>query len=205
MEKNSSGLCFYISEDKTHKKNWTKANEQLHDFQNAGGRAIFLDKNSRIKFYALTALINRIDNGDVNLSDGKQVTRDDAKNFIKAIPLLDFPFTKRHNAENSAPAPHQGQHTTNAPEISASVSPLARNAEKLPVPSEEELKRQLLDIVNNSPMNIISIVKAIELLAQKKIIIDREKLSAFLKNNSKIFKTFPTKDDLLISSNKRNA
>ena len=59
--------CFYISEDKTHKKTWKQANDNLRKFENAGGYSLILDKDSRISWYALTALINRIDNGDVNL------------------------------------------------------------------------------------------------------------------------------------------
>lgn len=144
----NDGICFYISEEKTHKKTWNNANKILQDFKKANGRAIFLDKNTRVKFYALTALINRIDNGDVNLytSTGmRTATCDDAKIFVKSIPLIEFPF--------STQTP-----TTPTPQPAPTYTPTPAPA---PVPTSTDnndaLLRELLKITNSSPMKIITV------------------------------------------------
>ena len=136
-----------------------------------------LDKESRINWYALTALINRTDNGDVNLylpSEARTATRDDLKNFIRNIKLIPDIFNDRTESVNAEK------------ETRLSIEP-------------DVLGVNLKSIVNGSPMHMITVEKAIEMLSRRKIIITRSELVLFLNNNAKVFRTFSSSNDTLIS------
>ena len=177
---NGGGYCCYITEDKTHKKTWKKANELLKEFKDNGGQVVMLDSNNRIKWYALTALINRVDNGDVNLylkTCNRIATRDDLKLFMRRIKLLDFPF--------------MGE--TDEPEII--LQPEVDVPEQSQEISDDDLITTLRDCVKNSPMKILSTDKALELLVQRDILVTREKLLEFVKVNSDVFRTFTSQNN----------
>ena len=177
MKEYPEGHCWYISEDKTHKKTWKQANENLAKFQEAGGHVIMLDKESRINWYALTALINRTDNGDVNLylpSESRAASRDDLKTFVRNINLIPDIFTeKRENVTAS----HESRIT---------IEP-------------DVLGVNLKSIVNSSPMKMITVEKAIEMLSRRNIRVTRSEVVSFLKNNARVFRTFSSNNDMLIS------
>ncbi len=177
MREYPGSYCAYVLEEKAHKKTWKKFNEKLNEFQEKGGAVITLDKDTRIKWYGLTALINRIDNGDVNIHTSSQTrpaTRDDLRTFLQTVKLpgLDFAGTK------DSPAP----------------APVGVNS--------ADLKKALADVVKISPMNIITVDKAIHLLAQKNIYIGRNELLSFVKDNRTVFKTFNSRNDILITLQK---
>lgn len=165
--------CFYISETKIHKRSWRKTNETLQDFQDRGGHAYILDKDERIVWYGLAALINRIDNGDVDLflkSGHRTATRDDVQEFVRSLKLVELGGKPADSA---------------APRSKLSVDP-------------NLLGRSMLAILNNSPMKIISVKNALENLSGRKIAISESELVAFLKVNPAIFKLFSSKSDTLI-------
>jgi hypothetical protein len=177
----SEGQCFYITEDKTNKSTWKKVSEQRSIFENLGGHVIMLNKESRINWYALTALINRTDNGDVNLylpSESRTASREDLKSFIRNIELIPdiFDGGKENRRENSKIQP----------EIRITVEP-------------DILGVNLKSIVNSSPMRMITVEKAIEMLSRRNIKVTRSELTSFLKNNARIFRTFSSNNDFLIS------
>ena len=184
MNENPNGFACYITENKTHKKTWKIANETLKKFENSGGHVIFLDNNSRIKWYALTALINRIDNGDVNLyssSGNRTATRNDIKNFVKNIKLIDFPFENFTKKPDAVIIPPKSQ----------------------PVLPDDKIIDELKIIIATSPMNIISISKAIELLSQKNFHVEQAKILALIQSNKNIFKTFNSKNEILLTLTNR--
>ena len=158
--------CFYISETRTHKKTWKQANEIMQEFINSGGKVLLLDKDSRVQWYGLAALINRVDNGDVNIyseSKPRTATRNDIKNFVKSLKLI-------------------------------TVAPV-----KIRVPAvSPSLENSLIEIVNASPMKIISTAKAAEMLDSRGQKISAGELLDFLRANNK-FRLFPSKDDTLIT------
>ncbi|MBQ7578739.1 MAG: ATP-binding protein [Synergistaceae bacterium] len=158
--------CFYISETKIHKKTWKQANEIMQEFIDSGGKVLLLDKDSRVQWYGLAALINRVDNGDVNIyseSKPRAATRNDIKNFVKSLKLI-------------------------------TVSPV-----KARVPAvSPSLENSLIEIINASPMKIISTAKAAEMLDSKNQKISAGELLDFVRANNK-FRLFPSKDDTLIS------
>ncbi len=182
MNEYPEGICWYITEDKTHKKTWKQANENLRKFQASGGHVIMLDKNTRINWYALTALINRTDNGDVNLylsSGPRTASRNDIKTFVRSIKLIPEIFRdKTEKADASS-------------EIRMTIEP-------------DVLGLNLKKIVNSSPMNMLTLEKAIEMLSRRRIIVTRSELSAFLKNNAGVFRTFNSNNDVLITFARRN-
>ena len=158
--------CFYISETRTHKKTWKQANEIMQEFINSGGKVLLLDKDSRVQWYGLAALINRVDNGDVNIyseSKPRTATRNDIKNFVKSLKLITVAPVK-----------------TRVPAVSPS------------------LENSLIEIVNASPMKIISTAKAAEMLDSRGQKISAGELLDFLRANNK-FRLFPSKDDTLIT------
>lgn len=171
------GLCCYITEEKTHKKTWKQANENMRIFQEAGGKVIMLDGEARTDWYGLTALINRIDNGDVNLyvsSQPKPATRDDIRDFLKSLKLIPDLF-------NAKPT----------------TLPLSKP--KSTVIEPDVMAVNLKSVINSSPMNIVSVEKAIELLSQRKIITERNELVSFVKSKPEMFKTFQSKNDIVIT------
>ena len=177
---NGGGYCCYITEDKTHKKTWKKANELIREFKDGGGQVVMLDSNTRIKWYALTALINRVDNGDVNLylkTCNRIANRDDLKLFMRRIKLLDFPFIGE----------------TDEPEII--IQPEVNVPEQSHEISDEDLMITLRSCVKDSPMKILSTDKALELLAQRDILVTREKLLDFVKANADVFRTFVSQNN----------
>ena len=180
---NGGGYCCYITEDKIHKKTWKKANELMKAFKDDGGQVIILDSNSRIKWYALTALINRVDNGDVNLylkNCNRIATRDDLKLFMRRIKLFDFPFLGEEHSNEIV------------------IQPEIDTSEQSREISDDDLITTLKDCVKNSPMKILSTDKALELLVQRDILVTREKLLELVKDNSNVFRTFTSQNDEIL-------
>ncbi|MBQ7196378.1 MAG: hypothetical protein IJS40_03110 [Synergistaceae bacterium] len=168
--------CCYISEEKVHKPTWKQVKEAIKKFENLGGRVILLDANERIKWYALTALINRVDNGDVNLylSSGNRVaTREDIKDFVKNFKLVDFPFDDDGS-----------------------------EAEIINLPAglnDAVISNMLNEMVEASPMNMLGTLKAIDLLAQRGVNLTVKDLMAFVKRET-TFKIYKNANDESIIS-----
>ena len=153
---------------------WPVTNKLREEFLQTGGNFVNIDSNERTKWYALTALINRIDNGDVNLylkTCNRIATRDDLKLFMRRIKLIDFPF--RDQSEE--------------PEIKIKVEAPKNEINEV---SDEDLMSALKTLIKNSPMKILSTEKALELLAQRDILVAREKILDFVKAHDDVFKTF---------------
>ena len=159
LKSHDRGFCCYISEKKVHKTTWKQANESMKKFENLGGTVLLLDANDRIKWYALTSLINRVDNGEVNLylsSGNRTATRDDLKDFLKTFKLIDFPFDVDEDAEQDSQA------------LPGDVN-------------EAMLFNMLNEMVEASPVNMLGLTKALELLSQRGINITDSALLAFVK------------------------
>ncbi|MBQ3347684.1 MAG: ATP-binding protein [Synergistaceae bacterium] len=174
--------CFYISEDKTHKKTWKQANENLRKFENAGGYALILDKSTRISWYALTALINRIDNGDVNLylpSGNRTATRGDIKAFVSTLKLIDTKALKF--------SPASVKYSPDAPK----KSPKVYYDSKL-------FADTLRNIITASPVKILTADKAAALLTQRGIKANRNEVISFVKSNSEDFRTYRSKSNEIL-------
>ena len=173
--------CFYISEDKTHKKTWKQANDNLRKFENAGGYSLILDKDTRISWYALTALVNRIDNGDVNLylpSGNRPATRADIKSFVRTLSLIDTKALKFSPA--SVKYPSEG-------------APKVYYDDKL-------FADTLRNLITSSPVKILTVEKAAALLTQRGIKAKRNDVIAFVKRNLDQFRTYRSKsNDILIT------
>ena len=154
-----------------------------------------LDKFTRINWYALTALINRTDNGDVNLyllSGSRTASRDDIKTFVCTLNLIPEIFTENSKkVQQKVNAVHEAKREE--AEIKSVIEP-------------DVLGVNLKSIMNSSPMKMITIEKAIELLSRRRISITRSELVLFLKNNAGTFRTFSSKsnNDLLITFAKQN-
>ena len=170
-------------EDKSHKKTWKKFAEKLNEFERAGGSVVHLDKDTRISWYALTALINRVDNGDVNIytqASRITATRQDLLPFVSTLKLIDMPLFK-------------------LPAASVTYTPVSENAKPRKFYDEEILAKTMTSIVKSSPMSIMNIDKASELLAQRGISLSRNEVLSFVKKHRDRFRTFISKNDVLIT------
>ena len=188
MKEYPGSECFYISEDKTHKKSWKQANDNLRKFLDDSGHVIILDKDSRVNWYALTALINRVDNGDVNIyssSSTRTATRRDILGFVRTLKLIDT------NALKFSPAS-----VTYTP-------PSPKRESRRPEPKvyfdDKLFADTLRSIITASPMKILSVDKAAELMSQRGIRAGRNEVIAFVKNHSESFKTYSSRNDTLIT------
>lgn len=185
MDEYPGSECFYISEDKTHKKTWKLANENLRKFVERGGHSLILDKDTRINWYALTALINRIDNGDVNIyssSRTRTAVRGDIAGFVRTLKLIDSQALRfsPSSVTYSSPAPK--------PE------PKVYYNDKL-------LSDTLKNILSASPVKLMTADKAASLLSQRGINAGRNEVIAFVKKNPDNFRTYTSKSgDILITS-----
>ena len=156
-------FCFYISEKKLLKPGYKQARAALAEFEEAGGRPIMLDDESRIQWYALTSLINRTENGDVNLylsSGNRPAVIDDIKDFIKSLKLISTKIID-------------------------------------PVPTginSAALSNILSEFVEASPMRMLSVNKAVDLLSQRNIKMTADELLTFA-GNEKTFKAYKSQDN----------
>ena len=179
-------FCCYVLEEKVHKPTWKKFAETLREFEREGGFVARLTIDSRVNWYALTALINRIDNGDVNIyasSRSRPATRSDILPFIRSIRLIDSdalkfpPATLTHTPDPKPASPKPTQQTYH---------------------DEKLVTDTLKSIISASPMKILAVDKAVELLSQRKISLGRNEILAFVRNSS-MFRTYSTKSDTLIT------
>lgn len=178
MKEYPGSFCCYVLEEKSHKKTWKKFADKLNEFENAGGVTVRLDREARITWYALTALINRIDNGDVNIyrsSGNRHAVRSDTLNFVRTLKLIDA-------LKVSAP--------------SLTHTPSAGNTETYF--DDKILGDTLRSIITASPMSIMNPDKASSLLSQRGINIGRKDLLSFVKDHTDMFRTFRARNDVLI-------
>lgn len=172
------GFCCYVMEKKVHKPTWKAFDKKLDEFVKAGGHVIELDKESRVKWYALAALISRIRNGDVNIYSGsgtRPANLDDARAFLRSIDLIPGLF-----GENRTPAP--------------------REQGKIIVVEPDVLKVNLLSILKTAPMKLATADKALSLLANRRIHLDRNELLAFVREHKDLFRVFISKENESIIS-----
>ena len=165
LEKHKSSSCYYISEASLYKPTWKKFANLKKNFQDMGGHVLMLDNKTRVDWYALVSLIDRIDNGDVNLylqNGNRTASLDDLKKFIREnIKLIDF---------------NEAVNKVIDKEIELKFS-------------ADDVFTVLVEILNASSMKFSSVKKACELLAQRGINITEKKLISFLKRE-KTFKIY---------------
>ena len=173
LKEYADGICFYITEARTHKTSWKKFVEQQEVFEPLGGKIVILDNTARASWYALTSLVNQTAAGDVDLylsSGNRTATIDDVHEFAASLELLPGIFT------DTAPKPS---------EIPAQPQPA--------VIEPDILKVNLISIIKASPMKLLSIDKAINALERRRVRVTRPELAGFLKNSRDSFRTYTAK------------
>ena len=184
MEEYPGSFCCYVLEEKAHKATWKKFAEKLSEFERAGGFTVRLDKDSRVSWYALTSLINRIDNGDVNIytaSRTKTASRNDILAFAKTLKLIDTDALKFSPAsvKYSSAAPKSGTVVYYDDKLFADT---------------------LRSILSASPVKLLTADKAAALLTQRGIKVGRNEVLSFVRNNTEQFRTYTSKSkDILIT------
>ena len=172
LQEYPGSFCCYVMETKIHKKTWKKFLARLEDFKAAGGCVVELDDESRTKWYALTATINQINNGNVNLylpTGSRTASLADAREFLCSVDLVPGIFANSTaKTEPSKPAPV------------AIIEP-------------DIIKLNLTSVIKSSPMKIITAEKALTLLAGKNIHVSRNELIAFVNSDRNTFRVYPAK------------
>ncbi|MDY6400041.1 MAG: ATP-binding protein [Synergistales bacterium] len=178
VQENPRSFCCYITEKKIHKSTWKIANETLKNFEDSGGHSVMIDSDERIKWYALTALINRIDNGDVNLylpSGSRTAVREDLTGFLKNdVKLIDFPFSD---------------------DVIVIDNPTEGRGISLPtfLPDAKALCDILSKLVETSPMRMLALGRGVKLLSRSGIKMTADGLVDFVKNEP-MFKIYKQDD-----------
>lgn len=184
MKEYPGSFCCYVLEEKSHKKTWKKFAERLNDFENSGGFVARLNDESRISWYALTALINRIDNGDVNIyseSQTRTATRSDLLQFLHELRLIDTKALK-------------------FPPASVTYAPPSKRPAPKVYYDDKLFADTLRSVLTASPVKIFSAEKAADLLAQRGINAGRNGVIAFVKSKPEDFRTYTSKSgDILIT------
>ena len=194
LDEYPGSFCFYVLEEKSHKKTWKKFAEKLAEFENAGGFTARLTEDSRINWYALTALINRVDNGDVNIyssASSRTATRKDILDFVRTLTLIDS------QALRFSPASITYAHPS---------KPDSKSKPETKIYFDDKLfSATLSSVITASPMKILAVDKAAELLSQRGINAGRNEVISFVRNHPESFRTFTSKNhDILITLEGRN-
>ena len=188
LDEYPGSFCFYVLEEKSHKKTWKKFAEKLADFERSGGFTARLTEDSRINWYALTALINRVDNGDVNIyssASSRTATRKDILDFVRTLTLIDS------QALRFSPASITYAHPSK-PETKIYFD-------------DKLFSATLSSLITASPMKILAVDKAAELLSQRGINAGRNEVISFVRNHPESFRTFTSRNnDILITLEGRN-
>lgn len=185
LQEYPGSFCCYVMETKAHKKTWKKFLARLDDFRAAGGCVVELDEESRITWYALTATINQINNGNVNIylpTGSRTATLADAREFLCSFNLVPGIFA----ASTAKSEPVQ-------PTSLAKPQPVI-------IVEPDILKVNLTSVIKSSPMKIIAAEKALALLAGRKINVSRNELLAFVNTDKAAFRVYPAKggNDVMI-------
>lgn len=187
--------CVYVMDKRAYKPTWQQFTEKLAEFRSKGGRVLELDSESRIDWYALASLVNRITSGNVNLysiTGSRTAKLQDAGAFIRSIDLVTGLFPKTH-ATPPKPA-HVPITLPEPPKPEPQESPVV-------IPDTAELKDAVMRFLKGYPMNILGSEKLLSLLAGKGIRISREGLLAFVNLHKDSFRAYPAKNgsDVVIS------
>lgn len=169
-----SGVCFYVTEAKTHKTTWKKFWEQQAAFEEMGGKIIILDNKERACWYALVSLINQVKSEDVNLylsSGNRTANLNDLQEFIYNIELIPGIFTEK--------------------KINMPVKPV--DSQKVLPVDAEMLRLTLSGIIKSSPMKLLSADKALTLLAGRKLKISHSSLLDFVNSNKNSFRVYKSR------------
>ncbi|MBQ6972362.1 MAG: hypothetical protein IJP86_08440 [Synergistaceae bacterium] len=184
MKEYPGSFCCYVLEERAHKKTWKKFAEKLREFEQAGGFVARLNDETRITWYALTALANRVDNGDVNIytaSQPRTASRQDMNLFVRDLRLIDTKPLKFSPATVTSP------------------SPAPKNEPKIYY-DDKLFADTLRSILAASPVKLLTADKAAAILLQRGIKAGRNEVIAFVKNNPEHFRTYTSKSkDVLIT------
>ncbi len=184
MADNPGSFCCYVLDEKSHKDTWKKFYEKLKEFEDSGGFTVRLDKKKRADWYALTDLINRVDNGDINIyldSSSRTATREDLNAFVRTLTLVDMNGLKN-------PVEHTETQTTT-------------EGTQIEIKFDTFTAESLYKILQTSAMNIMNPDKASELLDQEKgIKLTRNDVIALAKSREEMFRIFGSNDNILIGT-----
>ena len=185
LEEYPGSFCCYVLEERSHKATWKKFAENLKDFEQAGGFVARLDKDSRVNWYALTALINRIDNGDVNIyssSSTRTAGRNDILGFVRTLRLID-------------------SNTLKFSPVSVKYSPPVPKSKPEVYYDDKLFADTLRSIISASPVKLLTADKAASLMAQRGVRAGRNEVIAFVRKNPENFRTYTSRSgDILITS-----
>ncbi|MBR6025947.1 MAG: hypothetical protein IK069_04235, partial [Firmicutes bacterium] len=138
------------------------------------GKVLILDHDGCADWYGLTALINKLDNGDVSVFDEngrRAASREDLKCYLKELPLPFFCVKQSYNEDREQE------------EDSSVVSNLLKT------------------LLEQSPMKLLALSKALTMTEAKGHKVTRAQLLNCAKNSPERFRLFESGKDTLIQLN----
>ena len=136
LQQQPEGYCFFITE--IFQRTWNKAHQELKEFKAKKGKALILNTEQRVAWYALVSLQNKLNNGDISLyltSGSRQADKNDLTCYIRRGFPGDILGSGSDDKED-----HSGGEKL--------------NDDRTPK-DEEALKSSAIEIINQSPMKIM--------------------------------------------------
>ncbi|NLL36997.1 MAG: hypothetical protein GX256_05695 [Fretibacterium sp.] len=176
-------ICYYVTEASVLPAlpQWPKVHELLSEFRNQGGRVVVLDEETRVCWYALLALRNRIEAGDVRLylsEESRLAVREDLMLFLR----------ERFEGEL---LPFEGGKVEPPPLTDLPVDPFL--TEDWP-----RLHEAICSLLTQAPMRMMKADFLLERLRNQDFKILHAGLLAYVKGQEECFRLWPCENGSLI-------
>ncbi|MBI5724652.1 MAG: hypothetical protein HZA50_11885 [Planctomycetes bacterium] len=179
------GRCFYISDARNSipiPPRWKATNELRQTFETMGGIMLILDKDAVARWYAITSLVFKVNEGDIQVEEGsgklRAATREELNQMLReGISKGSFPslLTAVKGPETAKPQPE--------------------------TPKRQDETRMMASVkscLKDSPMRMLTISVLLGKLIQNKVKLDHAGLLAFLGQHKNIFRLFENKQGMTV-------
>jgi hypothetical protein len=170
LQAHPEGICYYITDKRCKfKESWTKTQEMKKAFEESRGIPLFLGQSQALDWYGLTALIFKVEAGDVSLPASmgfRSATMEDFARYMKEG------FDKDLLSVLDEPPP--------------------------PPPDKKVLEKKIIDILRASPMHFMAVAILLTELKNNDIIVTSDFLLEFIKESPDHMNLYGSTDDNLV-------
>jgi hypothetical protein len=191
FEKHPDGVCCYISDGRTPippPPRWKATNDMRNTFEKKGGAVLLLEEEDLANWYALTSLVFKINEGDIQVEDEQgrlQPARKAELREVLAFGLRENELPEllplrdgREGDEEKRKDPHPG-------------TPPKKT-------SDEKLASAVATRLQDSPMKMLTVSVLLEKMQNDKFNVDHARLLSFLGQNKKRFRLFENKQGMTV-------
>lgn len=192
LEKYPGGGCYYVSDARSPfppPPRWKATNNTRDAFEAKGGSVVLLEGQDLANWYALTSLIFKVNEGDVQIEDTDGCLRPAKRNELDEMlrdgcRLGELPQLLRIGDE--APEPEK---------------PEKRGGKTPPPPPEatdEDLIPSIKACLQESPMRMLTVTLLLEKLSRTRTHLDHARLLTLLGRNKSSFRLFENKQGMTV-------